>query len=184
MPHAGAAGGARIPAIMPRRHDSGVTAYVGLGSNLDNPIEQLRAGLKSLAALPHTAVECCSAFYRTAPLGRLDQPDFINAACRVNTALPAAGLLDHLLAIETAHGRRRTDVGGPRTLDLDLLLYDALTCRTSGLTLPHPRLHERAFVLYPLHELAPDLVIPGRGALTQLLSACSGQKIEKLTLTL
>lgn len=168
---------------MSRKHELGVPAYIGLGSNLDRPIEQLRAGLKALAALPSTTLESCSAFYLTAPIGRSDQPDFVNAACRLHTTLAPAELLRHLLAIETAHGRRRVETGGPRTLDLDLLLYDDRTCHEPGLTLPHPRLHERAFVLYPLHELAPTLVIPGRGALVQLLSACAAQKIEKLTLT-
>lgn len=168
---------------MPRLHEGAVPAYIGLGSNLNNPVEQLRAGLTALAAFPETALDACSAFYLTAPVGRVDQPDFINAVCRLRTALPAANLLAQLLAVETAHGRRRVETGGPRTLDLDLLLYGEHTCHTPGLTLPHPRLHERAFVLYPLHELAPDLVIPGRGALIQLLSACAGQKIEKLTIT-
>ena len=168
---------------MPHKHEHGVPAYIGLGSNLEQPIEQLRAGLAALAALPATMLDRCSAFYLTAPIGRTDQPDFINAVCRLYTALPPAELLQHLLTIEAAHGRRRIETGGPRTLDLDLLLYGELTCHTPGLTLPHPRLHERAFVLYPLHELAPDLVIPGHGALVQLLSACAGQRIEKLTLT-
>ncbi len=167
---------------MPRRHEQGVPAYIGLGSNLDQPIDQLRAGLAALAALPATALERCSAFYLTAPLGRLDQPDFVNAVCRLHTALTPMELLQHLLAIEATHGRRRIETGGPRTLDLDLLLYGQHTCHTPDLTLPHPRLHERAFVLYPLYELAPDLVIPGHGALVQLLSACADQKIEKLTL--
>jgi 2-amino-4-hydroxy-6-hydroxymethyldihydropteridine diphosphokinase len=167
---------------MPHRHEIGVPAYIGLGSNLDRPIEQLRAGLTALAALPETTLERCSAFYLTAPVGRLDQPDFINAVCRLRTALTPAVLLHSLLDIEAAHGRRRVETGGPRTLDLDLLLYGERSCRMPGLTLPHPRLHERAFVLYPLHELAPDLAIPGRGPLAQLLSACAGQKIEKLTI--
>ena len=168
---------------MPHKHEHGVPAYIGLGSNLEQPIEQLRAGLAALAALPTTTLDLCSAFYLTAPVGRLDQPDFINAVCRLRTALAPLALLQRLLAIEAGRGRRRIEVGGPRSLDLDLLLYGEQACRQPGLTLPHPRLHERAFVLYPLYELAPNLVIPGRGALADLLPACAGQKIEKLTLT-
>ncbi len=166
---------------MPRSNDRGVTAYIGLGSNLEDPVEQLRVAIGALAALPETALERCSSFYLSAPVGRLDQPDFINAVCRVRTALAPAVLLRRLLAIEAGRGRERGEVGGPRTLDLDLLLYGDRTVREPGLALPHPRLHERAFVLYPLYELAPDLVVPGRGALTDLLPACAGQKIEKLT---
>ncbi len=163
--------------------DRGASAYIGLGSNLEDPIEQLRAGIAALARLPETALERCSSFYLSAPIGRLDQPDFINAVCRVRTALAPAVLLRRLLAIEAGRGRSRAVSGGPRTLDLDLLLYGDRTVRQPGLTLPHPRLHERAFVLYPLHELAPDLAIPGRGALADLLPACAGQKIEKLMRT-
>lgn len=165
---------------MSHKHEQGVPAYIGLGSNLDQPVEQLRAGLAALAALPMTTLDRCSAFYLSAPVGRLDQPDFINAVCRLHTALAPLALLQRLLAIEAARGRRRIEVGGPRSLDLDLLLYGEQACRQPGLTLPHPRLHERAFVLYPLYELAPNLVIPGRGALADLLPACAGQKIEKL----
>jgi len=167
---------------MPHSHEPGVLAYIGLGSNLDRPIEQLRAGLAALAALPDTTLDRCSAFYLTAPVGRLDQPDFINAVCRVYTALAPPTLLQQLLAIEAGRGRERREIGGPRSLDLDLLLYGDEVCDRPGLTLPHPRLHLRAFVLYPLYELAPRLVIPGRGALAELLPACADQKIEKLTL--
>ncbi|MBI5612308.1 MAG: 2-amino-4-hydroxy-6-hydroxymethyldihydropteridine diphosphokinase [Gammaproteobacteria bacterium] len=166
---------------MPPSNDPGVTAYVGLGSNLDDPVEQLRAGLAALAVLPETALERCSSFYLSAPVGRHDQPDFVNAVCRLRTRLAPAALMQRLLAIEADRGRRRGQVGGPRTLDLDLLLYGDRAGHEPGLTLPHPRLHERAFVLYPLYELAPDLAIPGRGALANLLPACAGQKIEKLT---
>ena len=169
--------------MMPPSSDRGVSAYIGLGSNLEQPVDQLRAGIAALAALPETALERCSSFYLSAPVGRLDQPDFINAVCRLRTALAPAALLRRLLAIEAGRGRSRAVSGGPRTLDLDLLLYGDRTVQQPGLALPHPRLHERAFVLYPLYELAPDLVIPGRGALADLLPACAGQKIEKVTRT-
>ncbi|MEW6332239.1 MAG: 2-amino-4-hydroxy-6-hydroxymethyldihydropteridine diphosphokinase, partial [Pseudomonadota bacterium] len=120
-------------------------------------------------------------FYRTAPVGRLEQPDFINAVCRVRTGQAPATLMRKLLEIERAHGRvREGDPGGPRTLDLDLLLYGDRAIHTAELTVPHPRLHERAFVLYPLQEIAPDLVIPGRGAVRELAAGCAGQRVERL----
>jgi 2-amino-4-hydroxy-6-hydroxymethyldihydropteridine diphosphokinase len=157
--------------------ESTVCAYIGLGSNLADPVAQLRAGVSALARLEQTQVETCSSFYRTAPVGRREQPDFINAVCRVRTGQAPAMLMRNLLEIERAHGRvREGGKGGPRTLDLDLLLYGNQTIRTAELTVPHPRLH----VLYPLHEIEPDLVIPGRGALRELLPACAGQRVEKL----
>ncbi len=157
-------------------------AYVALGSNLGDPVARLRAGLAALARLPTTQVERCSSFYRTAPVGPVvDQSDFINAVCRIKTGLDASALMRHLLEIEVRHGRVRDNGrGGPRTLDLDLLLIDDLVIATSELSVPHPRLHERAFVLYPLVELDPGLVIPGHGRVTELLAACCGQRVRKL----
>ena len=172
-------------------------AYVALGSNLDDPAAQVRAGAQALGKLPGTRLVCCSSLYRTAPVGITDQPDFINAVCAADTSLPANALMQALLDIERAHGRQR-DIptamdggsagnagavfrpGGPRTLDLDLLLYGELVCHEPGLTLPHPRLHERAFVLYPLSEIAPGLSIPGRGQVEILRAGCAGQAIERL----
>lgn len=160
---------------------SGVTAYIGLGSNLVEPQAQVRAGQTALAALPQTTVEACSALYASAPIGLTNQPDFVNAACRVHTQLPARALMQALLAIEKQHGRVRSAAkGGPRTLDLDLLLYGDLILNDPDLTLPHPRLHERAFVLHPLCELDAGLVIPGRGRAADLLVACAGQRVERL----
>ena len=163
-------------------------AYVGLGSNLADPVTQLRAGIGLLAALAQTRVERCSSFYRTAPVGITQQPDFVNAVCRVETGLEPVPLMHALLDIEQRRGRVRDIPGGPRTLDLDLLLYyapDGSACQrhAGGLTLPHPRLHERAFVLYPLYELAPELEIPGHGQVAKLLTGCVGQTIEKLAIT-
>ena len=155
-------------------------AFVALGSNLNDPVAQVRAGAQQLAGLPGTRKLGCSSLYRTAPVGYAAQPDFINAVCEVDTQLDARALMQALLAIEQAQGRRRDIPGGPRTLDLDLLLYGELVCHEPGLTLPHPRLHERAFVLYPLAELAPGLVIPGRGPVEDLLPGCRGQAIERL----
>lgn len=158
-----------------------VRAYIGLGSNLDDPLARLRAGVAALTQLDQTHVELCSSLYRTAPVGMQDQPDFINAVCRVRTGQTPATLMRNLLQIERAHGRvREGEKGGPRTLDLDLLLYGNREIDTEDLTVPHPRLHERAFVLYPLHEIEPDLIIPGQGALRELLTKCTDQWVKKL----
>ena len=156
-------------------------AYIGLGSNLGDPAAQIRAGMAALAQLAETRVEACSSLYHSAPVGRQDQPDFVNAVCRVRTGLAPAALMHDLLEIESQHGReRRGEKGGPRTLDLDLLLYGAEAIQSAALTVPHPRLHERAFVLYPLSELEPDLVIPGHGSLRELLADCAGQRVQKM----
>lgn len=158
-----------------------VTAYIGLGSNLAEPVAQVRAGMDALASLPRTRVEACSSFYASAPVGITAQPDFVNAACRVRTELPARTLMQSLLEIEKQHGRvRGAEKGGPRTLDLDLLLYGAEILNEPDLVVPHPRLHERAFVLYPLCELDAQLVIPGRGRAVDLLAACHDQRVERL----
>lgn len=146
-----------------------VTAYIGLGSNLEDPASQVNAGYAALAALPATELIARSALYRSAPVGYSEQPDFINAVAKVETALGARELLDALLAIEFNHGRVRDFPNAPRTLDLDLLLYGNLQLHAPGLTIPHPRMHERAFVLAPLAEIAPQCVIPGRGKVAELL---------------
>lgn len=160
---------------------SDVTAYIGLGSNLAGPAAQVRAGVAALAALPQTKVEACSSLYTSAPVGLANQPDFVNAACCVRTALPARAFMQALLDIEKQQGRvRGAAKGGPRTLDLDLLLYGDFVLNEFALTLPHPRLHERAFVLCPLCELDAGLVIPGRGRAADLLAACAGQRVERL----
>lgn len=155
-------------------------AYVALGSNLGDPVAQLRTGARALGELPGSRLVRGSSLYRSAPVGLADQPDFINAVCEIDTSLMARDLMQALLAIETANGRVRSVPGGPRTLDLDLLLYGELVCQETGLTLPHPRLHERAFVLYPLAEIAPGLGIPGHGRVEALLAGCAGQTIERL----
>ncbi len=156
-------------------------AYIGLGSDLADPAVQVRSGMVALATLAETRVEACSSLFRSAPVGLREQPDFINAVCRICTRLAPAALMRNLLEIESAHGRVRAGAkGGPRTLDLDLLLYGNESIQSPELTLPHPRLHERAFVLYPLHELEPDLVIPGHGSVRDLLARCTAQRVEKL----
>lgn len=145
------------------------TACVALGSNLDGPEAQVERGFAALAALPHTVLDARSRLYRTPPWGVPDQPDFVNAVARLETSLPPRELLDALLAIEARAGRARGVRYGPRTLDLDLLVYADLAICEPGLAIPHPRLHERAFVLLPLADVAPDLEVPGRGRVADLL---------------
>ncbi len=134
---------------------------MGLGSNLDNPIEQLKKALQALKLLPNTHLKTQSALYRSRPLGSQNQPDYINAVAMLVTELSPLVLLDNLQAIENKQGRvRGAERWGPRTLDLDMLLYDNVQLQEARLTLPHPGLYERAFVLYPLYECTPDLILP------------------------
>ena len=156
--------------------------YVGLGGNLNDPDKQLRAACTALAALALTRLQACSSLYLTAPIGPIPQPDFVNAVCRLETRLSAPELLRSLLAIESAQGRVRQGEprGGPRVLDLDLLLYGNHVIHEPGLIVPHPRLHQRAFVLKPLLDLAPDIRIPGQGAADDFLKAVSNQRVELL----
>lgn len=155
-------------------------AYVALGSNLADPLQQVRSALAALAALPETTRIAHSSLYLSTPLGPPGQPDYVNAVCTLATRLPPERLLDRLLEIENQHGRiRGAERWGPRTLDLDLLLYGEVEMQTAHLTLPHPRLHERNFVLYPLYELAPALSIPGHGTLAELIKRCPAQGLRK-----
>jgi 2-amino-4-hydroxy-6-hydroxymethyldihydropteridine diphosphokinase len=146
-----------------------VHAVVALGSNMDDPADQVRRGFEELGELPATRVIARSRLHRTAPVGFADQPDFINACALVETRLAPRALLDALLAIERAHGRVRETPNGPRTLDLDIILYGDTTLDAPGLKIPHPRAHARAFVLQPLLEVWPDAVIPGRGRAADLV---------------
>jgi 2-amino-4-hydroxy-6-hydroxymethyldihydropteridine diphosphokinase len=154
-------------------------AYVGVGSNLDGPQRQVVQALGELAGIPATRVVGRSSLYRSAPIGHTAQPEFVNAVAALDTALDPEALLGELQAIEARHGRCRSFPNAPRTLDLDLLLYDDAEHRSARLTLPHPRMHERAFVLKPLVELEPGITIPGRGRGRDLLAACAGQRVEK-----
>jgi 2-amino-4-hydroxy-6-hydroxymethyldihydropteridine diphosphokinase len=156
------------------------TAYVALGANLGNPKATVLAAFAALANLPESRVARCSSLYRTAPVGILSQPDFVNAVALLETTLAPETLLDALLDIEARFGRIRRERNGPRTLDLDLLLYDDIELDLPRLTLPHPRLHLRAFVLLPLAEVAPDLAIPRRGSLAAWLPAVANQGIVRL----
>lgn len=156
------------------------SAFIGLGSNLLNPSEQVLQAMQAIGRLPDTRVVACSSLYRSAPVGYLDQPDFINAVVKIETALAPVALLQALLALEQENGRTREFQNAPRTLDLDVLLYDDIRHHQHGLTLPHPQMHKRAFVLQPLLEIAPECVIPGVGAAAAALQGCMDQQLEKL----
>lgn len=155
-------------------------AYVGLGSNLDGPASQLHAAIRALDCIAQTRVMRTSHLYRTPPWGRTDQPEFVNAVVELETALTPQALLSALQVIERAAGRARIERWGPRVLDLDLLLHDEATIDAPGLRLPHPYLHERAFVLLPLSELVPDLSVPGRGTVRSLLATVDCAGIEAI----
>ena len=155
-------------------------AYVGIGSNLDDPRTQVLVSFRELDELPHTRVVKRSSLYRSAPVGHAPQPDFINAVAQLETGLPAERLLAALQEIEARHGRSRSFANAPRTLDLDLLLFGNRQMAAPGLEIPHPRMHERAFVLAPLVEISPDVEIPGRGAAKPLMDATKNQKLERI----
>lgn len=155
-------------------------AFVGLGANLENPLQQVRQALSELDAIEHTRVIAASSMYRSVPVGYADQPDFINAVAKLRTGLSPRELLEALHGIENRHARRRSVRNAPRTLDLDLLLYGMLVAREEGLILPHPRMHERAFVLLPLAEIAPDTLVPGHAPVSLLLAQVDRSGVEKL----
>jgi 2-amino-4-hydroxy-6-hydroxymethyldihydropteridine diphosphokinase len=158
---------------------SSVIAYVGLGSNLGEPVAHVQQALAQLDAIHQTRLIVASRLYRTAPLGPQDQPDFINAVAGLQTRLAPRNLLDELQRLEAAHGRVREGLRwGPRTLDLDILLYDDLQMDEPDLRIPHPGMAMRAFVLKPLQELAADLIIPGLGSLEALLATCPPWQME------
>ena len=137
-----------------------VRAAIALGSNLDHPEAHVTRGFDDIAALPRTKVLARSSLYRTKPVGYADQPDFVNACALVETSLAPRALLDGLRAIEQAHGRKRGIANGPRTLDLDIVLYGDRVVREPDLTIPHPRAQEREFVMKPLREVWPDVAFP------------------------
>lgn len=155
--------------------------YIGLGSNLDDPKQQVRKALHALTGLPGSILCRYSSLYRSPPMGPQDQPDYINAVAELETGLSAAELLSLLQAIENQQGRvRGATRWGPRTLDLDILIYGQAQIKAPELTVPHPGIAERPFVLYPLAEIAPDLEIPGCGALQGLLDRCPPKGLERL----
>jgi|SRR5450830_466229 len=155
-------------------------AFVALGSNLQHPAQQVGNALNELNALPQTTLIKASSLYKTAPVGYDNQPDFINAVAEVETTLTAPALLTALLKLEDAHGRERPFPNAPRVLDLDLLLHDDETMQTTTLTLPHPRMHLRGFVMLPLAEIAPDVIIPNIGKVSEIALACADQSVEKM----
>ena len=163
----------------PARVAACVPAYIGLGANLGEPASVLREALLALAALPGSLLAATSSFYRTAPIDS-SGPDYLNMVARLDTCLAPQMLLAELQRIEQAHGRERPYRNAPRTLDLDLLLYGDECITSPALTVPHPRLHERAFVVRPLVEIAPQLSISGRGRVADLLAALADQRIDKL----
>jgi 2-amino-4-hydroxy-6-hydroxymethyldihydropteridine diphosphokinase len=155
------------------------TAFVALGANLGNPQSAVEAAITAIGLLPGTELRARSSLYRTAPVDA-GGPDFVNAVIELRTTLLPLDLLHMLQAIEHSHGRERSVRNAPRTLDLDLLNWDELVMRTDELTLPHPRLHQRAFVLRPLFEIAPALLLPGLGPLGPWLALAADQRIERL----
>jgi 2-amino-4-hydroxy-6-hydroxymethyldihydropteridine diphosphokinase len=156
-------------------------AYVGLGSNLQGPTGQLESAFDLLAAIPQTRLVMRSSLYRSAPFGGIEQPDFVNAAAALLTGLPARKLLAELQQIELRRGRARGEVRwGPRVLDLDLLVYANATIDEADLTVPHPGIAERNFVLLPLREVAPGLVIAGLGRIDRLPINLEEPKISRI----
>lgn len=160
-------------------------AFVALGSNLLNPVQQVKSAMIALANIPNTRVTQKSSLYQTAPIGyeadQLDQvPDFINAVVALETDLAPLALLDALLKIENNAGRERPYPNAPRVLDCDLLLYENIRLNTSKLTLPHPRMHTRGFVLLPLFEIAPHLSLENHGKIAQLVQSQQFTGVKKL----
>lgn len=157
-----------------------VTAYVGLGANLGDPVRAVSEALLALERIPGTELSRRSSFYRSDPIGFAAQPSFVNAVAELRTTLPARQLLAQLLDVETLAGRQRSFPNAPRTLDLDLLLYDDQQIDEPGISVPHPRMHQRRFVLEPLVEIAPDCRIPGDGLASERLAEVLDQGVTRL----
>jgi len=155
-------------------------AYLGLGSNLQDPLLQLQQALLKLSLIPELRIIQTSSFYRTKPYGVAHQPDFINAVAQIETALVPHALLKTLLEIEKELGRVREQKWGPRIIDLDILLYEDQIINTPELTLPHPGLHQRSFVLYPLAEITPNLILPDGTSIQQFLKNASDKELVKI----
>jgi 2-amino-4-hydroxy-6-hydroxymethyldihydropteridine diphosphokinase len=160
-----------------------IHAYIGLGSNLNDPETQLSSATIALSKLPESELLACSSFYRSKPVGPQNQPDYINAVAKLDTELDAYVLLDLMQEIEKKQGRvRNTRRWGPRTLDLDLLLYGDESINEERLVVPHKEMHKRSFVLRPLYELEPHLEIPGLGKISELLNNVEMSDVEKIVL--
>lgn len=154
--------------------------YIGLGSNLENPTAQIKTAIADLQNIPQTKLVASSSLYKSPPMGPQDQPDYINAVVAVETPLSAHALLDALQAVEQQHGRIRQRHWGERTLDLDILLYGDEMIQDERLTVPHPGLAERAFVVYPLAEISAELDIPGMGNLMQIKAQCPLDGLQRV----
>ncbi len=157
------------------------TAFVGIGSNLEHPKQQVQDAIDAIDQQAWCLVTARSSLYMTEPIGFLDQPEFVNAACKLKTSLDPVELLNALLQLESTLGRIRTEqVNGPRHIDLDLLLYEERIMNSAQLVLPHPRMHERRFVLQPLIEIEPTITIPNFGSAEKLNQLCKHQNVVKL----
>jgi 2-amino-4-hydroxy-6-hydroxymethyldihydropteridine diphosphokinase len=160
------------------------TAYIGLGSNLQNPPEQIRMAMRAISKIPQTRIVTDSGLFLSKPLvppsGPVAQPDYYNAVVKIETGLGPYELLDHLQQIEYAQQRERGQHWGPRTIDLDILMFDNMQTKDERLTLPHPGLPQREFVLYPLRNIDPALTIPGHGMLNDLITRCPDKGLQYL----
>lgn len=156
-------------------------AFLGLGSNLESPLNQLVSAVQAIETIPSTSLIQTSSFYKNKPVGPQDQPDFLNAVASIDTGLSPDGLLDYLQDIEVQQGRKRNIHWGARTLDLDILLFGSEVINSTRLVIPHPEMHKRAFVLQPLYEIAPDLVIPGQGPLKNLVRYINTDGMQKIS---
>jgi 2-amino-4-hydroxy-6-hydroxymethyldihydropteridine diphosphokinase len=156
------------------------TVFVGLGSNLNDPVCQVHNAIREIDEIPEVSLAAISSFYQTAPVGIIDQPPFVNAVVCVHTTLSPHDFLRHLAAIEVSHGRVRGEKNGPRTLDLDILIFNEWRINDAKLITPHPRMHERPFVLIPLLEIAPEVYIPGKGAAAKALAMLDAGGVQKM----
>ncbi len=160
------------------------TAYIGLGSNLQNPPDQIRMAMRAISKIPQTRIVTDSGLFLSKPLvppsGPVPQPDYYNAVVKIETGLGPYELLDQLQQIEHAQQRKRGQHWGPRTIDLDILMFDNMQTKDERLTLPHPGLHQREFVLYPLRNIDPALAIPGHGMLSDLITRCPDKGLQYL----
>lgn len=159
---------------------TGIRCFIGLGSNLNDPAAQIKSALEAISSIESSQLGAVSSHYRNPAIGPGEQPDYLNAVAELHTTLDALTLLSKLQRIETMQGRVRAERWGARTLDLDLLLYGDAIINLPQLQVPHPRLHERNFVLYPLHDIAPHITLPRGTSLRSLLDYCSDVGLTRL----
>lgn len=157
-----------------------IDCYIALGSNLNDPLHQVSQAICHIAMIPDSQLLKQSPWYRSKALGPGSQPDYINGVCKLASSLPARALLEALQAIENKQGRVRSERWAARTLDLDILLYGDSTINTRELHIPHPRMDQRNFVLYPLYDIEPGLILPGQRKLSDIIQHCSASELEKL----